>query len=1320
MKTSIRAIGMSAALAFGLVAGRPALAATLTWDADTGTGGPQNGAGTWQTGIGALWWDGAANTTFTDGDTAIFGTNTTGTSAYTITVVNTVRTPLLIFSNYTTTANAKYTLTGGTIDLGTGGKISTIANTTPGLGPGLGPVINSSIVATNLTTEGAGYLYWGGANALRGTLTVGNGPRLVINVLGAIQGGNNALDTIVLNAGKRIEHNAAGTYTTPIEMGGGGATLSTQIEGVTLAGDVTIGGTGNNNLNVDFARRLTFTGAFSGSGNLAFIFAGTGSGTNLFKGQATYTGATYIAGDNDLVILSGGDNRLPVTTTVAMNTSGTKLVLGDGDGSVNQTIAGLAGNNALARVVGGNAAVSTLTIGGAPGVMSTFIGVLGGPGANEDNLALVKTGGGAQVLTNANTYTGGTTINGGTLDFARKAALPFTGNVVVGANGAVALGVDAAGFDFWSTGDIDALWANALLGFTLDASSRIGIDTRVEDITYASDLSTRGLIKLGPYALTLTGNNTYAGGTEIYNGTLIVGANALGTGQLVLGGGTLSNTVSRSIPDIINLAAVSTVGVASATTFTIAGGTTNGGGLTKTGEGSLTISGPAAHRGTTVFEQGTIQIEASGGLRTGFDIVLGTVSNAPAVLDLQGGSISGRTFYVGQGSAGRTGIVNHVSGDVDLTGQNGLLVGNGGGSVGIYNLSGGTLRANTDMGMAGYGIILGVNGGSTGILNVTGGTLETRRLEAGRDWAESGLPGLFTQSAGTTVAGDLAVAGGQNQRSELTVSGGTFTATNFYALAHRTGATGILHLAAGATVHLKGIPTARGANSYAELTLDGAVVRPLAATNAFMSNLTRAFVTTNGAIFDVATGRDITIAQSFEDAAGQTGIFVKRGAGVLSLTGTNNAFTGVTTVEQGMLSSTSQGAAGATPLIVVSNAATYRVNFPTLGTITNDFRLAGATATIQYWQNSAQLNLAGQITLDGGGRIMTFNGGTSTNVVERGIAGTGNLTLSANAANNGDGVLVLEGQSSYTGDTILTTASARFNRTRIDTDNALPVTTLLRVQTGAVGGALLNPGVPETLWTRFSLNGHSQEVAGITSFNQYAGQTNSIVGGAAALSTLTVNNPSDHTFAGRIGGGGANEDNLALVKKGTGTLTLTFDNTYAGATTVEAGRLAVHGAHTGGGLITVTGGTLGGTGSVGAVTIGPVGTLAPGASIGTLSAASLTLDGGASLDWELDDDGFTSDLLVLSGALAKGALGAWAFDFLGTGAVGSYTLITFGTTDFATGDFAVTNLKPGLSGGIAVNANDVTLTVVPEPASLGVLGLLTVAALLRRRARAHG
>ena len=95
----------------------------------------------------------------------------------------------------------------------------------------------------------------------------------------------------------------------------------------------------------------------------------------------------------------------------------------------------------------------------------------------------------------------------------------------------------------------------------------------------------------------------------------------------------------------------------------------------------------------------------------------------------------------------------------------------------------------------------------------------------------------------------------------------------------------------------------------------------------------------------------------------------------------------------------------------------------------------------------------------------------------------------------------------------------------------------------------------------------------------------------------------------------------------------------------------------------------------------------------------------------------TSDRLVLSGTLAKGAAGAWEFDFVNTGAIGTYTLITFASTDFADGDFTHKNLKSGLTGTIDVSATDVTLTVVPEPAAAGLMAVFAAVALLCRRRR---
>lgn len=91
--------------------------------------------------------------------------------------------------------------------------------------------------------------------------------------------------------------------------------------------------------------------------------------------------------------------------------------------------------------------------------------------------------------------------------------------------------------------------------------------------------------------------------------------------------------------------------------------------------------------------------------------------------------------------------------------------------------------------------------------------------------------------------------------------------------------------------------------------------------------------------------------------------------------------------------------------------------------------------------------------------------------------------------------------------------------------------------------------------------------------------------------------------------------NGGLSKAGPGTLRLTAANTYAGSTVVSAGRLLVNnpsGSGTGPGLVTVNGGTLGGTGSIaGVVVLGPGGTLAPGS--GGTNWGRLTLQSPPSL-----------------------------------------------------------------------------------------------------------
>jgi autotransporter-associated beta strand protein len=189
----------------------------------------------------------------------------------------------------------------------------------------------------------------------------------------------------------------------------------------------------------------------------------------------------------------------------------------------------------------------------------------------------------------------------------------------------------------------------------------------------------------------------------------------------------------------------------------------------------------------------------------------------------------------------------------------------------------------------------------------------------------------------------------------------------------------------------------------------------------------------------------------------------------------------------------------------------------------------------------------------------------------------------------------------------------------------------------------------------------------------------------------SAGSPFNVTLSGVLSGTGS------LTKTGAGTLTLAAANTYTGATTVSAGTLRVDGQIAAGGAFNVGGGgTLAGSGSVNrAVTLNSGGSVAPGGAspVATLSGSSLTWNGGGKLAFDLDA---ASDQLALSGALTKGTAGTYEFAFspganLSPGT--TYTLVTFGSTNFAVSDFSFSGLPSNLKGKFTLEANALKFTV---------------------------
>jgi autotransporter-associated beta strand protein len=161
-----------------------------------------------------------------------------------------------------------------------------------------------------------------------------------------------------------------------------------------------------------------------------------------------------------------------------------------------------------------------------------------------------------------------------------------------------------------------------------------------------------------------------------------------------------------------------------------------------------------------------------------------------------------------------------------------------------------------------------------------------------------------------------------------------------------------------------------------------------------------------------------------------------------------------------------------------------------------------------------------------------------------------------------------------------------------------------------------------------------------------------------------------------------------LTKTGLGAMTLSGANTYSGPTSVNQGALLVNGSTAAASALTVSeNATLGGTGTVnGPITINPNGTLAPGASIGTLNAgSSVTLSGRLAIEVNettADRLNVTGNLNITNATLAiTGTLGA-----------SEYLIATHGSrtgNSFAT----VTGLPSGYV--VDYSNNQIRLVVAP-------------------------
>ena len=711
------------------------------------------------------------------------------------------------------------------------------------------------------------------------------------------------------------------------------------------------------------------------------------------------------------------------------------------------------------------------------------------------------------------------------------------------------------------------------------------------------------LAALAPaHAQIWTGNTS----SDWFTGTNWVG-NAIPTPAT---SATLDTVVPN--PTVVNAAGAQALDLTVGASFT--GALTIGaGGTVSNGDGSLGFSA-----GST----GTVTVNGAGATWTNTgNLFVGR--NATGTLNIDsGGTVSSVFGHVG-GCAGCStnafGSATVNGAGSTLTSTSALIVGDSG--TGQFTISGG---GRVITGAAGG--FLGNSPGASGTMTVTG---------AGSAWNNSGqlvvggflgpaFGSLTVQNGGTVTntEGNIGYASGAT--GTATVSGAGATWTNSADLYIGRNGTGTLSIGTGGTV--SNVVGRIGGCDNCSTSASGTV-------------------TVNGA------------GSTWTNSAGM--VVGYSGTGQLTISGGGQVNTAATGGFVGLL----QGSTGTTTVtgagsswnisdpLVVGSSGSGTLNVQNGGTVTstsgNIALNAGSSGAVSVtgagsaWTTTGNLNVGGAgtgtLTVGGGGAVTVAGGAGTVGVANQaGSVGTLNIGAAPGSTAVAPGTLNAAAVQFGAG-----TGALNFNHTASNyaftptisgagAVNALAGTTILtgaNTYTGGTtvsggtlqlgsGASLASTGALAVNGGTFNLNGNNQTVGALSG-----------TGGVLALGngTLTNNNANNATLASTITGTGA------FINQGAGTLTLTGASSFTGVTTLNAGGLVVNGSLPG--AVTVNGGTLGGSGSIGSLALNG-GTIAPGNSIGTLTVnGNFLQNAGTTYQVQVNPAG-QSDRINVSGTAA--------------------------------------------------------------------------------------
>ncbi|MEA2833367.1 MAG: hypothetical protein QOG66_1569, partial [Methylobacteriaceae bacterium] len=511
-------------------------------------------------------------------------------------------------------------VSGGTLIAGAANSFSpvsamSVGSSTVDLG-GFAQAINA--VALNGGTLQNGGLT-GAVTSTGGTINGIGGPAGVTTTSGltTFSGTNTYTGATHINGGTARGGNANGFSAGSPTSIAGGATLDLGGFAQTINSVALGGGTLQNG---------ALTGAVTSTGGLISGIGGPASVTTT-SGVTTFTGATYTGATN----INGGTAR--GGSTNGFSTASRTIIAGGATldlGGFNQAIASIGGSGTIGNT---GAAAATLTTG--TSASSVFSGTI----IDDAATALTKVGSGTLTLSGANTYSGGTLLNAGTLGIGNSKAFG-TGALSM----ATFTTLQAAGNGFNV--------ANAIALAGADT-----IDTNGFALTLSGVISGSGSPAItGGGTLTLINANTYAGGTFVNAGTLGIGnGQALGTGAVSMADGTILQAAGNgfNVANAISLAGTGTIDT-NGFGLTLSGVLGGTGGLTKIGVGTLTLTGADAYTGPTIINAGALYVDGS--------IVSPSTVNASGVLGGSGrlGAVTVAGGTLAPGSQGAIGTLTII------------------------------------------------------------------------------------------------------------------------------------------------------------------------------------------------------------------------------------------------------------------------------------------------------------------------------------------------------------------------------------------------------------------------------------------------------------------------------------------------------------------------------------------------------------------------------------------------------------------------------------------------------------------------------------